>query len=347
MVAPLPPAPRTTIRHVPATACVDDLNGLLEDFHSVNSAIVVGTHAGIDITDKLDQRDKLLSQISEIIGVNMVTRGDNDAVIYTDSGVTLFETTARSVTFAPTPGLGAAQTGNAVFVDGVPVTGSTATMPIKSGRLQGLSDLRDKATITYQSQLDEVARSLIQTFAEFRPERAGHIAGCARSLHVVRLARDAGFSVGAGTGWLHHGQRQRRSGAGWQPFAASGWRHSNPGNPAYLYNSSNAAGYANRLTDLLDKLGATQSFDPVAGIDASASFGKFSTASVSWLEFARQDATNSSDYSTTLVNQASDALSNATGVNLDDEMSLLLELEKSDQASAKLIGVIEGMTPPP
>jgi flagellar hook-associated protein 1 FlgK len=118
---------------------------------------------------------------------------------------------------------------------------------------------------------------------------------------------------------------------------------SNPGNPAYLYNSANAAGYSNRLTDLLDKLGATQSFDPVAGIDASASLGKFSTASVSWLEYARQDATNASDYSATLVNQASDALSNATGVNLDDEMSLLLELEKSYQASSKLLGVIDDM----
>jgi flagellar hook-associated protein 1 FlgK len=61
------------------------------------------------------------------------------------------------------------------------------------------------------------------------------------------------------------------------------------------------------------------------------------------MESIRQDATNASDYSATLVDQASDALSNATGVNIDDEMSLLLQLEKSYQASSKLLGVIDEM----
>ena len=147
-------------------SAVTGLNDLLADFEAVNSAIVAGTHAGADVTDKLDTRDRLLSQISEIIGVNAVTRGGNDMVIYTDSGVTLFETTARSVTFAPSPGLGAAQTGNAVFVDGVAVTGSSASMPIKSGSLHGLSMLRDEVAVTYQVQLDEIARGLIVAFAE-------------------------------------------------------------------------------------------------------------------------------------------------------------------------------------
>jgi flagellar hook-associated protein 1 FlgK len=216
-------------------------------------------------------------------------------------------------------------------------------MPIKSGRLQGLSDLRDNATITYQSQLDEVARSLIQTFAESDqsvpatlPDAPGLFTysgapAMPGSAWVPGLA--GSISVNANVDPTQGGSLARLRDGG----------ISNPGNPAYLYNSANAASYSNRLTDLLGKLGTTQSFDPVAGIDASATLGKFSTASVSWLEFARQDATNASDYSTTLVNQASDALSNATGVNLDDEMSLLLDLEKSYQASSKLLGVIDDM----
>jgi flagellar hook-associated protein 1 FlgK len=37
------------------------------------------------------------------------------------------------------------------------------------------------------------------------------------------------------------------------------------------------------------------------------------------------------------------ALSNATGVNLDDEMSRLLDLEHAYQASAKLIATIDNL----
>jgi flagellar hook-associated protein 1 FlgK len=118
---------------------------------------------------------------------------------------------------------------------------------------------------------------------------------------------------------------------------------SDPGNPAYVYNATGAAGFVGRLDELRDKLGAPQSFDAIAGIDTSAGLGQFSSASVSWIEAARQRATGAANYATTLVAHASDALSNATGVNLDDEMSLLLELENSYQASAKLLAVIDEM----
>ena len=103
-------------------------------------------------------------------------------------------TTARSVTLrrdacsmAPTTA------GNAVFVDGVPVTGSTGTMPIGSGRLHG--PCRSCATsiaVTYQSQLDEIARGLIEAFAESDQSATPDAAGCARPLHLCRRAGHAG-----------------------------------------------------------------------------------------------------------------------------------------------------------
>ena len=61
-----------------------------------------GASAGADVTDDLDQRDQILAGISEEIGVRTVTRANNDMAIYTDSGVTLFDTTPRAVTFDPT-----------------------------------------------------------------------------------------------------------------------------------------------------------------------------------------------------------------------------------------------------
>ena len=45
----------------------------------------------------------------------------------------------------------------------------------------------------------------------------------------------------------------------------------------------------------------------------------------------------------TLLSRSTDALSSATGVNLDEEMTLLLDLERSYQASSKLITTIDNM----
>ena len=49
-----------------------------------------GTIAGDDITDYLDQRDSIVSKLSQEIGVTDSTRPNGDAALYTDSGVVLF-----------------------------------------------------------------------------------------------------------------------------------------------------------------------------------------------------------------------------------------------------------------
>ena len=145
---------------------VTTINQLLAQFQTVNTSIVKGTIAGSDVTDYLDLRDSILSKLSQEVGITVGTRANNDTVIYTDSGVTLFETSARSVTFSQTNAYTAGTTGNAVYIDGVAVTGASAVMPLHGGKLAGLAALRDDAAVTYQSQLDEIARGLIETFAE-------------------------------------------------------------------------------------------------------------------------------------------------------------------------------------
>jgi flagellar hook-associated protein 1 FlgK len=69
----------------------------------------------------------------------------------------------------------------------------------------------------------------------------------------------------------------------------------------------------------------------------------FASSSAGWLEAQRQGASQQVAYQETLLAQASEALSNATDVNMDDETALMLQLEKSYSASAKLISVIDQM----
>jgi flagellar hook-associated protein 1 FlgK len=107
---------------------VDRINTLLSRLEDVNSIIVSQTDTAGDLSDYLDQRDQILTELSEEIGIKTVARGKNDIVVYTDGGVTLFESKARAVTFQPTGLFTGGVEGNAVYIDGVPVTGDTAGM---------------------------------------------------------------------------------------------------------------------------------------------------------------------------------------------------------------------------
>jgi flagellar hook-associated protein 1 len=321
---------------------VTRLNTLLGRFETINIEIVKGTRVGADVTDYLDQRDALLASISEEVGIRTVSRENGDMAVFTDSGVTLFDVKARSVTFDRTLIYAPGTTGNAVFVDGVPIAGSAGVMLAGSGRLTGLAAVRDGITVTYQNQLDEVARGLIEVFAESdqgatptlpdapglftypgapaMPPSGTLMAGLAGSIRInptvdptqggdLSLLRDGGMA----------------------------------GDPAYVYNAAGGSAYADRLNQYVSGLSATRAFDPSVKLLPTATLGSFASASGAWLQETRKFANDNSEYADTLLQRSSDALSKETGVNIDEEMTALLELERSYQASTRLITTIDNM----
>ncbi len=112
---------------------------------------------------------------------------------------------------------------------------------------------------------------------------------------------------------------------------------------AYVYNSAGAAGYTDRLEEFLDKMNAAQAFDPLAKLSTSTTLVGFASSSAGWLEDARRTSGDEADYRQTVLEQSSASLSKVTGVNLDEEMTLMLELERTYQASSKLITTINSM----
>jgi flagellar hook-associated protein 1 len=320
---------------------VDRINNLLQQFKVANDAIVRGSGNAEDLAENLDTRDKTMKLLAEEIGIRSVTRANNDIALYTDSGVTLFETVPRSVTMVPTATMTAGASGNAVYVDGVDVTSPSSSMAIRSGNLFGLAKIRDDVAIVYQSQMDEVARGLIAAFAETDQSAvpalpnatglfgySGSPAVPASGVAIAGLAGDIRISaaVDATQGGL-----------------ASRLRDGGINGAAYNYNTSGAAGFSSRLTTLIDSLSADRSFDPATQLDAQDSLMSFATATSGWLESARQQATSASELQTTLKSRSADALQRVNGVNLDDEMAVMLELERTYQASARLISTVDKM----
>ncbi|WP_026606648.1 flagellar hook-associated protein FlgK [Methylocapsa acidiphila] len=319
---------------------VQTVNSLLSQFTTLNREIVNGSATGSDVTDALDQRDQVLTELSKNIGIITTNNPNGDMSIYTDSGVTLFQGgVARSVSFKQTNTFADGVVGNAVYVDGTPITGASAAMPIASGGIAGLATLRDDVAPTYQAQLDNIANALIGAFAESSQATAGpDLPGLFTTSGSNALPTNA---TGLAANIMVNPSVDPSRGGNADLLRDGGISDSGSGD--YVYNSSGDASYTSRISQLIDKLGATRSFSSTGEITTSTTLSGYATGSISWLESQRSQAASQGSYQDTLLSTATTAMSNSTGVNLDNEMSKMLDLEQAYSASAKLITAIDSM----
>lgn len=304
---------------------VATINDLLSKFDAANGAVVRGTALGTDITDSLDDRDRILTQLSAEIGITTATRPDGGMAVYTDSGATLYERGPRTVAFTPSNGLGSGALGNAVLVDGVAVTGANAPMPLRSGRIAGLTTLRDGPTLQYKQQLDTIASQLVSIFAETDPTTTPPV--LVAGLFTYNDAA-AGIGIAARVDPRQGGSVMRLRDGGIYSDAT-------------VVNPAGEAAYSGRLTALVANLEETRDFG--TDIGGTATLAGFAAASAGWLSQQRKDADSDATYQSTLLSRATDALSNVAGVNGDDETALTLQLEHSYTASAKLLTVVDDL----
>ncbi|WP_442582365.1 flagellar hook-associated protein FlgK [Mesorhizobium sp. ASY16-5R] len=316
---------------------VDELNQLLAQFKDVNTAVTTGTRAGRDVSDALDQRDALLKKISEYVPLSTLSRSDNDMVLMTKDGATLFEKVPRTVSFQASSSYGAGSAGNPVYIDGVPVGLGSGGNTDASGKIAGLVQLRDGVASQMQGQLDEIARGLITAFAEkgtavadrpglftwpgapAMPAAGALVDGLAGSIRI-----NAAFD----------------SSAGGNPDLL---RDGGANGAAYVVNTAGNAGFADLLIAYGDRMDQPMAFDPSVGLTTNISLSNFSTAAIGWFQAVRKDASEGAENKEALAARTQEALSNATGVNVDAEMSLLLDLEHSYEASARIIKAVDEM----
>jgi flagellar hook-associated protein 1 len=332
-----------TVQNVRETADQDmvnsvaTINSLLSQFQTVNTAIVKGMATGADVTDLLDQRGAILQSLSKQIGIATTTSSNGSMSIYTDSGATLFETTPRSVTMTPTTTYAASTTGPAVTVDGVPVTGPNAVMPIQSGALAGLANLRDVVAPQYQTQLDSIAGGLVNAFAETNTSNGAQLPGLFTFPGATSVPGSSLVTGLAGEIAVSSAVDPSQGGS------LSLIRDGGINGASYVQNTTGATGFSTVIRNDISALSATTTFPSAGGLATSSSLTDYAANSASWLDGQYQSASNQATYQSTLQAQASQALSNATGVNIDSQMSQMLSLENSYQASAKLITTINTM----
>lgn len=322
-------------------SAVSDLNTLLQTFKSVNATIVNGTRGGSDISDALDQRDNLIKEISQYVEINAITRADDDMMLTTKDGTMLFDVVPRTISFERTVAYDAGTTGNTVFIDGVPLAGGTGANTTASGALSALVQMRDTVAVGMQSQLDEIARGLVTVFAETDPAGLGvppDVPGLFTWPGAPAIPTAGSISAGlAATITLNAAYDAT---AGGNPELL---RDGGANGAAYVHNSTGSASFSSHLLAVIDRLDGPISFDPAAGLSATMSVMSFSADAVGWLEGMRRESSMAIETKSAVMIRTQQALSNATGVNMDEEMTLLLELEHSYQAASRLISVIDEM----
>ncbi|MDY8108087.1 flagellar hook-associated protein FlgK [Fulvimarina sp. 2208YS6-2-32] len=298
----------------------DRLNTLLGDLETVNNKVVGGTVSGKDVTDEIDQRDRLVSEISSLVGVSTRYRANNDLVLSTDSGIVMFETRARSVEFAnpsnfnpaipldPATPLPAAPE---LKIDGVSI-GTGSSMAVRDGSLVAAIRIRDEVGVEMQRQFNQISSTLAgKTFAEDGAASLFELSANG----FVSVAASVDYRVGGDPTKLRDG-------------------NINPGSTALP--GAGEAGYATRLNELIDRFSDVHTL----ANGESGTLSDLAAGSMSWFEGKRAEARDGASYQSIMVSRARETLSNETGVNLDEEMSRLMELERSYQAASKLIQTV-------
>lgn len=175
-----------------------NLNGLLDELSKVNSRLSVAfdDEARVGL---LDQRDKLVDDVSQYVSVH-ATYGDDGAVqLYGASGFTLLSSTEKAnLSFDARDYIGPTNrydTDPAKRSVGT-ITARTSSGSVdliaqgvfKSGRIAGLIDLRDKTLPAAQEQLDQIAAGMAQML------------GSSSSSTAVTAGTQAGFDTPLGPG---------------------------------------------------------------------------------------------------------------------------------------------------
>lgn len=314
---------------------VDDLNAALSNIAELNGRIQSVSAGGRDTSALVDQRQQLIDRIATIVPLREVARGNGTVGLFTTGGAVLLDGVPAVLGFTPvgtivpemTQASGAL---SGLTLNGRPIATSGDASPIQGGRLDALFAIRDDLAPAAQAQLDAVARDLVERFADpavdptLGPGQAGLFtdAGAAFSpLNELGLAQR--LRVNAAVDPAQGGALWRLRDGVAAPAAGP------PGDGTLLRALSGA------LSDQRQPLSGnfmtgTRSF-------STLSADLLSSVSQSRLQRASEASFAAAQLSTLTELELQD------GVDTDQELQAMLQIEQSYAANAKVMRAVDDM----
>ena len=147
---------------------VAEMNKITARIDELNDEIISNSSVGRDVSDLRDQRDLSLDQLAQFIDIRFFFRSDGDVVVFSSGGRTLVDTIPPIITHTAAATVSGTSTHSEGDISGIFVgnveTRNDITNELRGGQLKGLVDLRDKVLPNLQSQLDELAAEMRDTF---------------------------------------------------------------------------------------------------------------------------------------------------------------------------------------
>jgi len=310
---------------------VGEANDALQKIAELNEDIRAQKALDGDPSNLMDERDRQIDKLSELIGIRTFVRDSGDVVITTREGVTLLDGDARTIDFTPANSippdlaLGAGLSGLAVDGADITPTGGGAQASA-SGRIAGAFAVRDDSLVTYQAQIDELA---LQTIAMFEAADA-----------TVALPGQ-GLFIDTGAPGPAQGLAGR---LGVNPLvdpAAGGelWRLRD-GVQAVAPGPS---GDTTQIQAFLDGFNANQAFAPGLGLSTAATLGGYAGEIASAHLINASSAAAEADASALQFTTMENRRISENGVNIDEESQRLLELQEAYAANAQVISTVARM----
>lgn len=311
---------------------VDTLNKDLQQMERLNGDIVRGNIRGDDVSALLDQRQKVIDRISNIVPIREMDRKNGELALVTIGGATLIDGTASVIGFQATPTITpdmtlGAGTLSGLTVNGQPVSGSNGVGRLSGGTLGAAFALRDQTLVTAQTGLDAIARDLVERFQD-------------PTTDPTLVTGDAGLLSDAGAAFdpLNTVGLSSRLAVSTAVDPAQG------GSLFRLRDGMNAttAGAVGRATQLDAWIDALDTPRAVTAGGAARSASANASAFISDVGALR--VANDEDLSYTAARYETIRQSElGQGVDSDAETQLLLLIEQSYAANARVIQTVEAL----
>lgn len=318
------------------------VNQALEGIEGLNQKIAEGQNGGIDISGVLDERDRLIDQIAEQIGIRTFTRQDGELVITTTEGVTLLDGDARELVFNRTTVIDASTPGaslSGLEVDGFDISprNPRGTQDLRSGMIAGAFTSRDIDLVRFQSQVDALAKQTVLMFQEadasipvggppftaslFTAFGGDGIDPAATAADIVGLAGALAVNPLA------------------DPDQGGDSRLVRDG----ILGAATTAGNKVQIEAWLTGLSETRVFDPSEDLTNNATLQGFASELSAGFLTDRANLEGEADRSRTVFETLELRRFNENGVNVDEESEKLLELEQAYAANAQVINIVSRM----
>ncbi len=309
------------------------LNSGLSQIEELNSQIMTAAHMDQDPHGLMDQRDATLNAVSQIVPVRVVQRESGAIAIFTAQGRTLLDEKAVMFSFAPSSAVMPHMTVANGLLSKLRIDGNEIDVPgsgrMNGGALEAQFLLRDDHAPAAQGRLDAIARETVDLFGSGGPD-------------ITLGPGDAGVFTDAGSAFVPTDQTGLAGRITLNPALAVSsneiWRWRDGIGAA----ARGDAGESRLLLALRDQV-------IVPRPPASTILGNAPLGLVDHVQEMSNGAAASRVRSSEMLDTASAQLDHARqtvaadGVNTDQELQKLIELEKSYAANARVVQVVDDM----